>query len=93
MIELKDKINDSCSGIRPKTQRRVITLDLFIEEYCSRHDREKEQLLKDMKPADLREICYEVSEFSDRSNRWLFGISNRSLKDYIKTLRYFSGSG
>ena len=90
MSGLADKIKKKCSGIRPKTHRRAVTLDLLVAEYCDRNGENKADLLKNMSPADLRRICFDVSEFNKKTNSWLFGLSNRSLKDYIKTLRYFN---
>lgn len=87
--KMNKRINRICSGIRPKSHKRAITLNVVIDEYCERNNVDKSDLLKDLTPKRLKEICYEVGNYKSDRLKWLIGLSNRTIKDYIKTIKYF----
>ncbi len=91
MGNIKSKIRDSCKGVRPRVSRRTIILDLLIDEYCSQHDKQKSDVLEKLGPAGLRKIVSKVDGIDEAKKDRVLGLTNRSLKDYIKTLRYFEG--
>ncbi len=79
-------------GIRPKRYKRLIILDIILKEYAYLVGVEYEELVNRLRPKIIRHAIYKLDlELTDELERFVIGVTDEALDDYIRMLKYFRG--
>ncbi len=92
MSDLVSKMLEDIKGIRPKRFKRLIILDIILKEYARLVGVEYKELVERLRPNIIRQGVKKLDlELTDELERFIFGVTDEALKDYIRMLQYFRG--
>jgi len=92
MSNLVKQMVREIKGVRPKRYKRLIILDIILKEYARLVGVEYEELVRRLRPKIIRHAISKLDlELTDELEKFIAGVTDEALKDYIKMLQYFRG--
>ncbi len=92
MPNLVKKMLKEIKGIRPKRFKRLIILDIILQEYAYLVGVDYEELVERLRPKIIRQAIKKLDlEFTEELNKFIIGVTDEALEDYIRMLKYFRG--
>jgi len=90
MSDLVKEMLREIKGIRPKRFKRLIILDLILKEYSHLVGVEYEELVNRLRPKIVRQAIKKLDlELTDGLEKFILGVTDEALEDYIRMLKYF----
>ncbi|MEF8834935.1 MAG: hypothetical protein V5A76_02150 [Candidatus Thermoplasmatota archaeon] len=78
--------------IRPKRFKRLVMLDLILKEYAFLVGVDYEELVERLRPTIVRRAIAKLElDLTDELEKFILGVTDEALEDYIKMLKYFRG--
>ncbi len=91
-LELVNEMLKGIKDIRPKRYKRLIVLDVILKEYAYLVGVEYSELVERLRPKIIRRAIYKLDlELTDEIERFIVGVTDEALDDYIRMLQYFRG--
>ncbi|MFW5946535.1 MAG: hypothetical protein ACOCSJ_05280 [Candidatus Natronoplasma sp.] len=91
-LEVVNEMLTGIKGIRPKRFKRLIILDVILKEYAYLVGVEYSELVERLRPKIIRRAIYKLDlELTDEIERFIVGVTDDALNDYISMLQYFRG--
>jgi len=90
--ELLNEMLKGIKGIRPKRYKRLIILDIILKEYAYLVGVDYSELVERLRPKIIRRAVYKLDlELTDELDKFIVGVTDEALDDYIRMLQYFRG--
>jgi len=88
---VKDMLRE-IKGVRPKRFKRLVILDLIMKEYAYLVGVKEKELVNRLRPIIVRQAIKKLDlELTDDLEKFILGVTDEALEDYIKMLKYFRG--
>lgn len=92
MPDLVKKMLREIKGIRPKRFKRLLILDIILQEYAYLVGVDYEELVERLRPKIIRQAIKKLDlELTEEINKFIVGVTDEALDDYIRMLKYFRG--
>ncbi|MEF8832819.1 MAG: hypothetical protein V5A66_04785 [Candidatus Thermoplasmatota archaeon] len=92
MSNLVNEMLEEIRDIRPKRFKRLVMLDLILKEYAFLVGVDYEELVERLRPTIVRRAIAKLElDLTDELEKFILGVTDEALEDYIKMLKYFRG--